>query len=236
MAMAIECVYFRHVDVHPDRIFDECKICWEPLGLKALAHHEDKEPHIFHKSCLFGWLRHKESCPECLHPITTPPPFFYYYLFPNFRITYPNTEPNQWTVAKKVTEVYSFFLTKLGHRGPVHQRLVQLGVRLEEFLKGEVGVSSKQIEIFSRCLINEIKNHLDHPGKRKNIHLNYGPRSSGILFEVFQRAGIDWDRYACYLPRHTKILLRASEERIELKADFKCFFDNERRIEVELHD
>ncbi|HAB99391.1 MAG TPA: hypothetical protein DCE71_06180, partial [Parachlamydiales bacterium] len=176
MAIAMECVCFRHVDVHPEKIFDECKICWEPLGLKAVAHHQDEGLHIFHKSCLFLWLRRKESCPDCFRPTITSPPFSYYHLFPNFRISYPNTEAHQWTVAKKVTEVYSFFLTKLAHRGPIHQRLLQLGVHLEEFLKGEIGVSSKQMEIFSRCLINAIKNHLENREKRNNIYLNYGPR------------------------------------------------------------
>lgn len=238
--MAIEAsgIYFRHVGVQSERSKEECMVCLEPLGSKAVAHFREKEPHVFHKGCLFRWLRNNESCPACLHEMTTPPPFSYYYLFPDFLISCPNTEVHRDAIAKKVAEIYSFFLTKLAHQGPIHQALLNLGVAVEGFSRGETGVPTKQIEIFAKYLSDQIKTHLVDPEKRKQICVKilYSPEPKDLLFEAFQRAKIDLYRYSYYLPRHTNLSIEATDERIQLMAFFNWCGNDEDPIEVELND
>jgi hypothetical protein len=54
---------------------NECTIC-----LEELCHDEESIEthdccHVFHKLCLWRWIRTKSSCPLCRHPIYSRPKF-----------------------------------------------------------------------------------------------------------------------------------------------------------------
>ncbi len=235
--MAIEAAgaYFHHVSVSPERVGEGCGICSKPLDLEAVGHFEDKGSHIFHKDCLFTWLRRRESCPVCFQKAMTPPPFAYYYLFPDFQITCPNTEENRKTVAKNAAEVYSFFLKHLAHQGSIHQTLLERGVMVGGFFQDEAEVPRERIEIFEKYLMDQIKTRLKY-SLNSSLEVIYAPHPKGLLFEAFRRANIDLDRYASYLPRYTKILIQADEESIRLTSSFRWFANDEKLVEVEWND
>jgi hypothetical protein len=53
---------------------DECTICLSSFELNesyAQWPCQEKKPHIYHSDCMLGWLRTKNTCPMCRHPVET---------------------------------------------------------------------------------------------------------------------------------------------------------------------
>lgn len=217
MASSVDGASFYHVDIQSELKDAPCGVCKNPLGPYALAHFFKGRPHVFHKHCIFVWMKDNDACPECLEKISQP--FFsFYHLFPDFEVSYPDTDSGRSSVIAKVVELYAFFLTARAHHPPVTDLWAHLGVMVDKMLKKDV--AQEKVAPFKAYLTKEIENSLKDSSQRSPIHLNihYGPEPRGILFNALWHAEIDMNQ--SYFPQHSFLSLRLDNKRIRLAASF----------------